>query len=335
MAICDMAATMTGRPDVTIVLCTYNRAASLRLTLASLAAQITPADLTWDLLVVDNNSTDATRRVIDDFIATARMSVRSLFVARQGLSHARNAGVLASSGDIIGFTDDDVHTAEDWVANIATVMMRDEAEILGGRILPAWLAPPPAWLEHRSFHGMLTIAAQATRVPVPNAHRAPCVWGANMAFRREVFDKVGLFDTRRGLVGTRRYAGEDTELVERALAAGFRAVYDPSIIVWHRIGPDRMRIRYLSHVCFARAEGEARLRPPASRLSLAGIPLGLFRSAVAGFCHWLAAFALRRPDTIQRWLDCCEVLGSIWGTWRRLERTPTPPRRGVSSHLAD
>jgi GT2 family glycosyltransferase len=322
---------MTNRPDVTIVLCTYNRAASLRLTLASLAAQITPPSLTWDLLVVDNNSTDATHRVIDEFTAAARISVRALFVARQGLSHARNAGVHASPGHIIGFTDDDVHAAADWVASIATVMTRDDAEILGGRILPAWHEPPPAWLQHRSFHGMLTIADQATRMPVANAQRAPCVWGANMAFRREVFDKVGLFDTRRGLMGTRRYSGEDTELVERALAAGFRAVYDPSVLVWHRIGPDRMRIRYLSRVCFDRAEGEARIWPPASRLALVGFPLGLFRSAVAGFGHWLAAFALRRPDTIQRWLDCCAVAGSMWGTWRWVAGRRL--RRVAASHL--
>ena len=285
-AISRRGARMTSRPNLTIVLCTYNRAASLRLTLASLAAQITPATLAWELLVVDNNSTDATPQVVENFKGTTGMPVRSRFVAQQGLSHARTAGV------------------------------RDA---------------PPAWLAQGSFHGLLAIMDQPTPMDVFNAYRAPCVWGANMAFRREVFDRVGLFDTRRGLVGARRYGGEETELVQRALAEGCRAVYDPSITVWHRIARDRMRIRYLSRVSFDRAECEARVRPSTARLSLLGIPLGLYRAAAANFAYWLTAVTLRRPDTIQRWLDWCAVMGSLWGAWRRrLDRMRTS-RHGASS----
>src|SRR5215475_10990679 len=208
---------MTRRPDVSIVVCTYNRATSLRLTLASLDAQQTPAGLSWELVVVDNNSTDATRVVIEEFAGTARIPVRSLFVARQGLSHARNAGVASSCGAIVGFTDDDVHPAPDWVARIATAMRETGAHILGGRILPAWHESPPSWLDDRAFHGVLSIMDHTTAGEVLNADRTPCVWGANMAFRREVFEQARLFDTRLGIHGTLRYSGEDTELVGRAL----------------------------------------------------------------------------------------------------------------------
>lgn len=313
---------MTRSPDVSIVVCTYNRAASLRLTLASLDAQRTPADLTWELVVVDNNSSDATPAVVEDFAATARMSVRSLFVAEQGLSHARNAGVAASRGAIVGFTDDDVDPAPDWVARIATAIGRTGADVLGGRILPAWHEPPPSWLDDRSFHGVLAIMDHTTGMEVLDAYRTPCVWGANMAFRREVFDRIGLFDTRLGLQGTLRYGGEDTELVGRALAAGCRAVYDPAVLVWHRIGRDRMHIGYVSRVYFQRAEGEARVRSHVSRFALFGIPLGLYRMTAVRVGRWLTALALRRPDTIQRWLDCCRAAGLMWGACkRRLEGT--------------
>jgi glycosyltransferase involved in cell wall biosynthesis len=318
---------MTRSPDVSIVVCTYNRVASLRLTLASLDAQQTPADLTWELVVVDNNSTDETRVVIEDFAVTARMPVRSLFVAEQGLSHARNAGVGASRGAIVGFTDDDVHPAPDWVARIATAIGRTGADMLGGRILPAWNGPPPSWLDDRSFHGVLAIMDDATAGEVLNAHRTPCVWGANMAFRREVFDRVGLFDTRLGLQGALRYGGEDTELVRRALAAGCRAVYDPTVLVWHRIGRDRMRIAWVSRVYFRRAEGEARVRPLLMRFALLGVPLALYRMTAVRVARWLTAVALRRPDRIQRWLDCCGAAGSMWGARkRRLDGTPAAPR---------
>ena len=321
---------MTRRPDVSIVVCTYNRATSLRLTLASLDVQRTPADLSWELVVIDNNSTDATRVVIEDFAMTACMPVRSLFVAEQGLSRARNAGVASSHGAIVGFTDDDVHPAPDWVARIATAMRKTGADILGGRILPAWHESPPSWLNDRSFHGVLTIMDYATPVEVLNAHRTPCVWGANMAFRREVFDRVGLFDTRRGLRGTLRYGGEDTDLVGRALAAGYRAVYDPTVIVWHRIGRDRMHIGYVSRVYFQRAEGEARGGLIVQRIALFGVPFGLYRMMATRFGLWLAAVTLRRPDRIQRWLECCRAAGLMWGACkRRLEGTPATPRPNV------
>src|SRR5215470_19173318 len=99
--------------DVSIIVCTYNRAASLRLTLAALDAQVTSNDLKCELIVVDNNSTDETGAVIKAFAATAHIGVRPLFVARQGLSRARNAGVAYSGGRIIAFTDDDVLPAPD------------------------------------------------------------------------------------------------------------------------------------------------------------------------------------------------------------------------------
>ena len=314
---------MTRRPDVSVVVCTYNRAPSLRLTLAALQAQRTPADVGWELVVVDNNSVDATRGVIEAFASSSRVAVQSVFVAEQGLSRARNAGLTHSRGDIVAFTDDDVDPAPDWVARIAAGMKASGADIVGGRILPAWQGPPPAWLEDRSFHGLLTIMEDTMPADVVNAHRAPCVWGANMAFRRAVFDKVGVFDTRRGLRGTRHYGGEETELVERALTAGCRAVYDPSLVVWHRIERDRMGIGYLSRVSFHRAEGEARVRPVVKRFALFGVPPGMYRSIARGVWRWLTAVILRRPDAIQRWLECCRAAGAVSGACKgRLETTP-------------
>jgi glycosyltransferase involved in cell wall biosynthesis len=317
---------MTHHPHVSVVVCTYNKAASLRLTLASLAAQVTPPDLAWELLVVDNNSTDATPSVVDQFASSAHIPVRTVFVPDQGLSRARNAGLTQSRGEVIGFTDDDVHPASDWVARIAAGMRKTGADIVGGRILPAWHVPPPAWLEQRAFHGLLSLMDYTAPADVLNAHRAPCVWGANMAFRRAVFEKVGLFDPRRGIQGTRRYGGEETELVGRALAAGCRAVYDPELVVWHRIGPERVRIRYLSRVAFRRAEGDVRVQSVGARRSPLGVPLGMYRATVGHVGRWVTALVLRRPDAIQRWLDCCRAAGAIWGACRRHGEKPPSVR---------
>lgn len=308
---------MTPEPHVSIVICTYNRSTSLQTTLACVDAQQTPSDLVWELIVVDNNSTDATRAIVERFAAAARMPVRGLFVGDQGLSRARNAGLAVSRGAIVGFTDDDVDPAPDWVARIAATLAGGGPDIVGGRILPAWGTSPPAWLADRAFHGLLCIMDHPDRVDVVNARRQPCVWGANMAFRREVFDRVGVFDVRLGIRGSRRYGGEETDLVGRALAAGYRAVYDPALVVWHRIGSERMRIVYLSRLAFDRAEGEARVQPHVARPGLLGVPLGLYWSMAKRLGGWMTAVARRRPDAIQRWLECCRCLGAMWAAGRR------------------
>lgn len=294
---------MPHEQDISIVVCTYNRAASLAETLEAMDAQIAPADLRWELLVVDNNSTDATRDAIEHFVARARIHVRSVFEPCQGLSHARNAGIVHAAGNIVGFTDDDVQPAPDWVGRVAAAIGTG-ADIVGGRILPRWRQPPPSWLEHRPyFRSALAIMDHASPAQVLDPRATPSVWGANMAFRRKVFDAVGLFDTRRGMVGTKLYRGEEIELVQRAIAAGFRVVYDPNATVWHRIEAERMRLRYLSRLRFRQAEGEALLSVRRDR----------GWSVTQRTWHWLAALAWRRPDAIEWWLDCCGAIGSMWG----------------------
>jgi GT2 family glycosyltransferase len=143
-----------------------------------------------------------------------------------------------------------------------------------------------------------------------------------MAFRRRVFDKVGGFDTRLGLVGTTLYRGEEIDLVARALAAGCRAVYDPRVVVSHRIHHKRMRVDYLSRLYFQRAEGEAVARPAAG-IAASGVSSSAYTRAARAIAIWLRAAARRRPDAIERWLDCCATVGSMWG--RHKARRPTAP----------
>lgn len=304
--------------DISIVVCTYNRAGSLRLTLDAFAAQVTPPDLEWEVLVVDNNSADATRSVVDAFAASPRIRVRYLFEGRQGLSHARNAGLAHTQGRIVAFTDDDVRPAPQWVATIATAIDEGGADIVGGRILPAWDRPPPPWIERRPvLRGHLAIMEDATPGPVVDPHGTPAVWGANMAFRREVFERVGLFDASRGVTGTKLYRGEEPDLVARALAAGCRAVFDPRLVVWHRVGADRMRVGYFSRLYFQRAEGEALAQGLPAGGFLLGVPPFMYRRAAQQLATWLMAAACRRGNALDEWLELCEAVGHVWGLWRR------------------
>ena len=315
---------MTRAPDVSIIVCTYNRAPSLRLTLEALGAQRTPPDLAWELVIVDNNSSDATRDVIQTFTEAAPIRVRSLFVEEQGVSHARNAGLARCHGAIVGFTDDDVEPPPDWVSQIVTVLDERRADIVGGRIVPLWGQPPPPRLERSpSLEGAVAIMLHPTPEEIVNAGGSPTVWGANMALRRSVFDVVGGFDTRRGLIGTKLYRGEEIDLVQRAIAAGFRAVYDPRLVVSHRIAAERVGLRYLSRLHFQRAEGEALVQASVGRGRLLGRALSGYSSMPWQTVRLIAGLLRRRPDTLERWLDYCAAAGFMWGVCRLyFRRTP-------------
>jgi GT2 family glycosyltransferase len=155
---------------------------------------------------------------------------------------------------------------------------------------------------------------------VVEARGIPNVWGANMAFRREVFSRVGFFHPDLGLTGRKLYRGEEIELVRRALAAGCRVIYDPRLVVWHRIPAARMRRRFISRLYFEQAEGRAsaRRRLPAAA---AGRATYLYRQVASRTSGWLWAAVRGRPDALDRWLASCELAGTLWGRWKRYFRS--------------
>jgi len=313
---------MRSSPDISIVIPTFNRASSLRLTLNALDRQLTPDGLAWEVIVADNNSRDRTRSEVEDFIRTARIPIRYVFAARQGVSHARNAGVANARADIVGFTDDDADPAPDWVATIVTVMAETGADLVGGQIHPAWHRPPPAWLEHGAFfRDSLAIMDYTTPTTIVDSFALPMIWGANMAFRRKVFDRVGAFNPQRGAIGYKLYRGEEGDLVRRVIEAGFRAVYDPRLFVSHRIGPDRMRVAYFARLAFDRAEGEALEHREDGSSELPGIVRTHARVA-RKVVRWVVAAMRRRPETVVRWLECCETAGYAYGFWKGCFRGP-------------
>jgi len=117
-----------SRVDATVLVATYNRGHLLPGTLAALESQLVPDDLTWEILVVDNNSRDRTREAVASFAGAANVPVRYVLESQQGLSHARNRGVREAHGAVIAFTDDDVLPAPDWLASIAKAFAKWEAD---------------------------------------------------------------------------------------------------------------------------------------------------------------------------------------------------------------
>src|ERR1700690_361651 len=104
--------------DLSVVICTYNRSESLANTLRSLSVQLLPDTLQWEVLVLDNNSRDKTRAVVEEFCREFPGRFRYVLEARQGKSHALNSGIREACGDIVAFTDDDVLLEPSWLHNL-------------------------------------------------------------------------------------------------------------------------------------------------------------------------------------------------------------------------
>src|ERR1700734_3508684 len=131
---------------ITIILCTYNRCASLAKALESTAAMTLPGSAEWEVLVVDNNSTDQTREVVEGFHSRYPRHFRYLFEPQQGKSYALNAGVREARGDILAFTDDDVTVEPTWLQNLTAPLKTGECVGTSGRTLPEQSFSPPRWL---------------------------------------------------------------------------------------------------------------------------------------------------------------------------------------------
>jgi len=303
---------------VSVVIGTYNRAYLLEGTLKALASQEVPNSLKWEIVVVDNNSRDTTAQVVTAFSKTTATPVRYLFEPQQGLSHARNRGIKEARGSIIAFTDDDVLPAPDWIAQVAAAIERWNVHGVGGRILPRWEISPPRWLAgNRHLLSRLAIMDfEASRLLALPLEARPQVWGANMAFRRELFEMVKEFDPRRGMVGKKLFRGEETDLINRAMELGLKIAYDAALTVFHRIGSDRMRKGYFRKSVFDDAQGEARVRLGVSGRSFLGAPLWSYRVAFTDFWKWVGLVLLRRPGAFDAQLTWLSSVGLLSGYWK-------------------
>jgi len=225
-----------------VVIPTYNRAGELKETLASLA-KITNAG-TWEVIVVDNNSTDATHRIVADAAANFPVELRYLIERQVGRSAALNAGIKAAPGEIIATTDDDVRFEPDWLQQAAEALESEQCDFVGGKVVPIWGGPKPAWLSDKGGRHWAVIALlDFGPEPVEFGKRyAPL--GVNLAFKREAFDRNGLWDPGIGRKAGTLLGQEVREWMLRARDAGLRGMYAPKMVVHHVIPEDRLQKRY-------------------------------------------------------------------------------------------
>src|SRR5205085_3185164 len=220
-----------------VVIATYNRADELPRTLQSLAAVEVPEP--WEVLIVDNNSKDNTREVVREAQKTFPVPLHYLQETQQGRSAALNTGIKAAQGEIIAVTDDDVRLEPNWLTNAEEALKRLDCDYLGGKALPLWGGERPSWIpEARCIHWAVIALLDYGPEPIPLGDYVPL--GVNMVFRREAFDRAGLWDNTLGRKAGTLPGQEVREWVQRARAANVKGFYSPNLVVHHVIPADRL-----------------------------------------------------------------------------------------------
>jgi hypothetical protein len=318
---------------VSAVVCTHNRATLLRRALASLAAQTLPANR-YEIIVVDNASTDATRELVTRELSGIPQ-LRYLLEPRLGVSHARNAGWRAARAPLVAYLDDDAVAAPDWLACAVSAFAAAGSApgCLGGPVLPIWEVPRPAWLPDELLPYLTVLELEQGPGPMP---RGKFLYGTNSVFPRERLAEIGGYAPELGPIGRWHRSGEDTFVQKQLRERGHALWYDPSLRVQHRVPAARatprwvLRRLYLEGLSRARQRLQAGAPGPLGRLRLAATALQkLFSSprrllALALPASTPQRFA-RRAGTYRRFGFLMGILGAGGRTRPRGPGAIRPP----------
>ncbi len=231
--------------EITAIICTYNRAHVILNTLASLERQ-TLAPERFQVLVVDNNSTDNTAQVVRDFAEQSRLQVRYVFETEQGVARARNRGWQEAETEFVAYIDDDARAEPDWLEQYlkAFAEVKPTPVCITGKVELDWEGGRPDWFPER-FESLLArydFGDEPQWLPA-NAYLVTC----NVAFRKHVFEALGGFRLDLGQNGTETYwqGGEDTEMFYRLTTNNYQVYYQPTACVAHRTPKERQTREYL------------------------------------------------------------------------------------------
>ncbi|WP_066874761.1 glycosyltransferase family 2 protein [Clostridium mediterraneense] len=224
---------------LTIIICTYNRSNILKECILSLLNNNT--DNNYEILVVDNNSTDNTKEIIEQ-LKLKFSNLKYIFEEKQGLSCARNRGILESTTELVAFIDDDVIVEKGYVKSILEYFINDNNVCAGGKIYTIWHQDKPAWFND-GFFSIIgeTKYGNSNRVLVNEEYP----YGGNMFFRKSIFDKIGVFDEKLGLNGDEIVMGEEVDLCSRIRNLNYEIYYLNNAVVGHRVHFNKVNKQYI------------------------------------------------------------------------------------------
>ena len=243
------------RPEISVVICSYNRARYIRAALESLLIQEIEKDK-FEVIVVDNNSTDETDQVCNAFIhAHPELNVQYLKESQQGASFARNTGAASASGQILVFMDDDAIAEKNFINRYITLFKSfPEAVGGGGKIIPRYIPAEPEWMSYY----VSSLVGNFDYSPTSCAFKqGKYPLESNMAVKADAFNRIKGFNTQLpGVKGTLRIGGEGKDFFYRLTEDGSKILYDPQIIVEHVVETAKLTREYMYRVASGIGRGE-------------------------------------------------------------------------------
>lgn len=281
-------------PEISVVVATHNRAASLPQVLADLARQQTGGEFRFEVVVADNVSTDGTRAAVERLAAGYPVPLTYVYEPRQGKAYALNTALGRTSGEWVAFTDDDVSVEPTWLQTIWRAAREHGADGIGGPVRPLWVGPRPAWLSDTLLR-QLGVVDYGPAVFQAFSRETPFI-GPNMAYRRALFLEHGGFEPAD--------PGEDSEWYLRMLRAGRKLIYQPAAVVMHKIDGRRLTPRALGRRFFRHGRGYGvKLQQDLAGRRVCRVPLWVIRLYAELHVHaaraWLAG---DRSGALWHWL---------------------------------
>ena len=300
---------------ITVGICTWNRASILEKCLKQLQCLVIPDSVSWELIVVNNNSTDHTRELLNEY--SDRLPLRTIFEPRQGKSHALNTAISQAQGEWILWTDDDVLVDPNWlVAHLEAIEKFPQSRFFGGPIRPLLESCPPAWIVTSwqfisNAFAELDLGSEVLELD-PHQH----AFGANFAIQTEI-QRQFKFDTSLGRVAENQIRCEETELQLRLMSQGIRGFWNPTAVVQHIIPSERMTHNYIrawqegigESTGILKNEGAESSHGRASRMLL--LQSRLYSAALK---YWVYRYVLAS----QKWGKYYSRIGFLKGRIRRL-----------------
>ncbi len=221
---------MSKNPEISVAVCTYNRADILPKCLESLADQTADSEL-FEVLIIDNNSTDDTKKIALDF-CEKHNNFRYIFEEKQGLSHARNRAINEAKGIYIAYIDDDAIADKEWVEKISSVIQNNkDIAAFGGKILPWYNTEKPKWFKDE--FGLHSWGDKHLQLSLQNYPFG--LSGSNMIFKKDILEKYNGFSAEYGMTGNKIAFGEESLLFNKMLKNKENIQYFPEIFVYHLV----------------------------------------------------------------------------------------------------
>jgi glycosyltransferase involved in cell wall biosynthesis len=250
---------------VSVIVCTYNRAQYLPTTLQRLAEQTCDSNH-YEILIIDNNSTDETSNISREFIKNhPHIDCKYYLEQDQGHTFARNRGIKESNYNILSFIDDDAFVRPNFIENTIHYFSNNPSvAAIGGKIIPKYESSEPKWMS--KYLWPLVAALDMGDTPKQFKGRKFPI-GANMAFRKSTFDKYGIFDVELGRRGTGLEGGDEKEMFTRLKNGNEKIFYDPKVVVDHIIPDKRLTTKYIKGLAMGVGTSEKKRLKKASIIS--------------------------------------------------------------------